>query len=51
MNMIIKDNYFIVKRAGINSTFQDFGRKNLNHIGIPISENGQKKLYTQQCFT
>ena len=33
----LKDNYFEIKRAGINSTFQDNGRTNLNHIGIPIS--------------
>ena len=30
-------NYFQIKRAGINTTFQDQGRKNLNHIGIPFS--------------
>ena len=30
-------NYFEIIRAGINSTFQDLGRKNLNHIGIPFS--------------
>ena len=30
-------NYFKILRAGINTTFQDLGRKNLNHIGIPIS--------------
>ena len=29
-------NYFKIIRAGINTTFQDIGRKNLNHIGIPI---------------
>ena len=29
----LKDNYFEIKRAGINTTFQDNGRKNLNHIG------------------
>ena len=29
--------YFEIKRAGINTTFQDQGRKNLNHIGIPPS--------------
>ena len=32
----LKDNYFKIIRAGINTTFQDLGRKNLNHIGIPI---------------
>jgi len=30
-------NYFEVIRPGINTTFQDLGRKNLNHIGIPFS--------------
>ena len=30
-------NHFIVVRPGINSTFQDRGRKNLYHIGIPFS--------------
>ena len=29
--------YFEIIRAGINSTFQDLGRKNLYHIGIPFS--------------
>ena len=33
----LKDNYFKIKRAGINTTFQDNGRVNLNHIGVPIS--------------
>ena len=30
-------NYFKIIRAGINTTFQDKGRKNLYHIGIPFS--------------
>ncbi len=30
-------NYFEIIRAGINSTFQDLGRNNLFHIGIPFS--------------
>ena len=30
-------NYFKILRAGINTTFQDLGRKNLYHIGIPFS--------------
>ena len=30
-------NYFKIVRAGINTTFQDQGRKNLYHIGIPFS--------------
>ena len=33
----MKNNYFEVKRPGINSTFQDHGRSNLYHIGIPFS--------------
>ena len=30
-------NYFEIVRAGINSTYQDKGRNNLYHIGIPFS--------------
>ena len=30
-------NYFEILRAGVNSTFQDLGRNNLYHIGIPFS--------------
>ncbi len=30
-------NYFEIIRAGINTTFQDEGRTNLYHIGIPFS--------------
>ena len=30
-------NYFEVLRPGINSTFQDMGRENLYHLGIPFS--------------
>ena len=30
-------NFFHIIRAGINTTFQDQGRKNLYHIGIPFS--------------
>ena len=33
----LKNNFFEVKRPGIHSTFQDYGRKNLNHVGIPLS--------------
>ena len=29
--------YFEIIRAGINSTFQDLGRNNLYHIGVPFS--------------
>ena len=34
---ISKNNFFKIERGGINTTFQDGGRKNLSHIGIPIS--------------
>ena len=30
-------NYFEVFRAGINTTFQDKGRSNLHHVGVPCS--------------
>ena len=30
-------NFFQIIRAGINTTFQDQGRKNLCHIGTPFS--------------
>ena len=30
-------NYFKIIRSGINTTFQDMGRENLYHIGIPFS--------------
>ena len=33
----MKNNYFEIIRAGINTTFQDKGRNNLYHIGIPFS--------------
>ena len=31
------NNYFEINRAGINTTFQDKGRNNLYHLGIPFS--------------
>ncbi len=31
------NNFFKIVRAGINTTFQDKGRKNLYHLGIPFS--------------
>tara|TARA_B100000073_G_C23629775_1_gene532081 strand:+ start:141 stop:1022 length:882 start_codon:yes stop_codon:yes gene_type:complete len=37
MKDIVNKNYFKILRAGINTTFQDEGRKNLYHIGIPFS--------------
>jgi len=33
----MSNNYFEIIRAGINTTFQDQGRQNLYHIGIPFS--------------
>ena len=46
MNMIkSKNSYFEVERAGINTTFQDRGRQNLNHIGIPVSGVMDKRNY------
>ena len=33
----MNNNYFEIIRAGINTTFQDKGRSNLYHIGIPFS--------------
>ena len=38
-------NYFEIIRAGINTTFQDDGRKNLCHIGIPFSGAMDKRNY------
>jgi biotin-dependent carboxylase-like uncharacterized protein len=35
--VIMIKSYFKILRAGINTTFQDTGRKNLYHIGIPFS--------------
>jgi len=34
-----------INRAGINTTFQDNGRANLNHIGIPFSGAMDKRNY------
>ena len=33
----MNNNYFKILRAGINTTFQDKGRSNLYHMGIPFS--------------
>ena len=38
-------NFFEIERAGISTTFQDNGRKNLNHIGIPISGAMDQRNY------
>jgi len=37
--------YFIVIRGGVNSTFQDFGRENLYHIGLPFSGAMDRRNY------
>ena len=37
MKKNMNKNYFEVLRPGINSTFQDNGRNNFYHIGIPFS--------------
>ena len=39
------NNFFEVIRAGINTTFQDNGRNNLYHIGIPFSGAIDKRNY------
>ena len=41
----MKNDYFKVIRAGLNSTFQDHGRKNLYHIGLPFSGSMDKRNY------
>ena len=33
----MKSNFFEVLRPGVNSTFQDLGRENFYHIGLPFS--------------
>ena len=38
-------NYFEILRSGINTTYQDFGRNNLYHIGIPFSGVMDKRNY------
>ena len=38
-------NYFKIVRAGINTTFQDNGRNNLYHVGIPFSGAMDKRNY------
>ena len=38
-------NYFEILRPGINSTFQDLGRFNQHHIGIPLSGAMDKRNY------
>ena len=42
---IFMNNFFEIIRGGINSTFQDEGRSNLYHIGIPFSGAMDKRNY------
>ena len=37
--------FFKVLRPGINTTYQDIGRENLHHIGIPLSGAMDKRNY------
>jgi len=37
IKITMNKNYLEIIRAGINSTFQDLGRNNLYHLGIPFS--------------
>ena len=37
IKITMNNNYFEIIRAGVNTTFQDKGRSNLYHIGIPFS--------------
>jgi len=41
----MKNNFFKVLRAGINSTFQDEGRFGLQHFGVPPSGCMDHKSY------
>jgi len=41
----MSNGYFKIHRPGINSTFQDLGRFNLHHIGIPLSGAMDKRNY------
>ena len=41
----MNNDYFKVIRGGLNSTFQDEGRKGLHHIGLPFSGVMDKRNY------
>ena len=41
----MSNNYFEIIRAGVNTTFQDKGRNNLYHIGIPFSGSMDNRNY------
>ena len=45
MSNTISKNFFRVIRPGINTTYQDIGRNNLYHIGIPFSGAMDKRNY------
>jgi len=42
---LMKKNRIIILREGINSTFQDLGRNNFYHIGLPFSGVMDKRNY------
>ena len=46
MKRHMNKSYFKVIRPGINTTFQDLGRENLYHIGIPFSGAMDNRNYT-----
>ena len=41
----MKTDHLIVRRPGLNTTFQDFGRNHLYHIGLPFSGVMDKRNY------
>ena len=41
----MRNDYFLVVRGGLNSTFQDLGRENIYHIGLPFSGAMDKRNY------
>tara|TARA_Y100000816_G_scaffold6657_1_gene4097 strand:+ start:336 stop:1283 length:948 start_codon:yes stop_codon:yes gene_type:complete len=41
----MKNDFFKIIRGGLNSTFQDIGRENLYHIGIPFSGAMDRRNY------
>ena len=41
----MKNDFFKIIRGGLNSTFQDMGRENLYHIGIPFSGAMDRRSY------
>ena len=45
MKNLMKSNLFEVLRPGVNSTFQDLGRENFYHIGLPSSGAMDKRNF------